>query len=425
MQFLNENYEYTHDGNFTIESNSDYQIFVIWEKARFIEEKIVNDINENFNVLVDVDVIWSKKYMGDNFHRFYHIPPNGKPSTKSQITGEGPFRLIIIEDNNPVFNYRKDASGRLKLVNVNVVDRKVEYRKWTGGSYLIHCTDTPLEFRQTIFLLYNREEIEHILFLKEDLYKFKCLGDLNGSDTWSSVKALFDVLNYGVKYVVLRNREDIEKTITECSGDVDLLCDDMNKFISLTNAKKIEGYDNFFHINIMGKNVLFDVRYCGDDYYDRNWQEDILVRRVIENGIYVPRIDDYFFSHLYHSFVHKRFSERKYAKRLVLLAKKINIRLSYEDLKDPDIVADLLRGYLLGSNYQISVPCDKKVFINISFLSKVYNIKTYKLFFRYILQKFINSPRVYKNFLKEKLKKVELVYIFVQKSRGIKKLLIK
>lgn len=409
--------------SFSTKNNQDFQLFIIWENARNKELQILNDISKNFKVLDCFECVWTQNFMGDNFHRLYNLPPTGKASTKSIYTGEGAFLVIVIEDLKPNYAYRFDASGNFKLVNSNVVDKKRLYRSWTQGEYLVHSSDNLNEFYSNASLIFSSNKLSNIIKGNWDGDIKNLAYDLAGAATWSTYNELFNVLNSSTNYVVLRNSEGIDKTVNDLEGDIDILCEDVNSFIAISNAKKIDGYENFFHISIANKDVLFDVRYVGDDYFDENWQRDILEHRILtSDNIFIPRVDDHFFSHLYHAFVHKKYSSLKYEERLNQLAINIGIfDLKEKYLSNPNNVAKLLNGFMHPNDYAYVSPKDISVFINVSFVAILENKNKIFLFVRLINFKVKTLPRVYFNKLKVKLKKNKFIYNLVTYCRRVLK----
>lgn len=388
--------------NFDINENvfktnyqKDYQLLIIWSKARTKEAEILDDLNKSFKILVCSKVEWSKEYLNDNFHRLYDVAPTGNIAGKRTEVGDDDFIVVVLEDTNPIYNYRSDASGRLKIVNTNIVDKKNLYRSWVGGSYMIHSTDNINEFFNNSVLLFGKDKTFEIINQDSKLEKMKKLeNDLVGANGWSSIEELFDVLNLTTQYVVLRGAENIERNVSELTGDIDILCLNIAEFTAVANAKNLWNSKNFFHVNIAGNNILFDIRYVGDDYFDKSWQQNIISNRVLnENNIYIARIDDYFFSHLYHAYIHKPYFYEKYIARLDNLADKIGIKdFKTEILKDQNYGLKLLNGYLKAQEYDISIPKDLQVFLNIKAVSNLKNKSKLVLYFRLYLMKLSNLP---------------------------------
>src|SRR5262249_40364470 len=130
-----------------------------------------------------------------------------------------------------------------------------------------------------------------------------------GANGWNSLSDLFHVLNASTEYAVMRNFEDLpESATTEEHGDVDLICASSREMAFVANASPAAPgqYRVLYRVTIGGKEVLFDFREVGDNYYDPQWEREMLERRVFSSrGFFHLGPDDYFHSLLYHATVHK------------------------------------------------------------------------------------------------------------------------
>src|SRR5699024_6306118 len=106
--------------------------------------------------------------------------------------------------------------------------------------------------------------------------------------------------------------------------DIDLICDSLKKFVSSSNAIKRGSGISAYQTVVQGQKIPLDIRYIGDQYYDPNWENDMLNRMIYKES-YVPilRDDDYFFSLLYHAKIQKREVKSEYVPRLIQLSEKI------------------------------------------------------------------------------------------------------
>ncbi len=394
--------------NFQTLYDRDLQLFIIWPKARFKEKEIIKELNNSFNILGCMELLWTKENIDDNFHRIYDVAPTGGVAGKRSEVGDGASIVVVLEDLIPNYQYRFDASLRCKIVNSNIVDKKIQFRQLLGGGHTVHSTDNLNEFFNNSILLFGRGKTFDLLERnKWDGNIENYPSDLIGANGWASVDELFDVLNLTTQYVVLRSSETIVATVEDLSGDVDILCSNIGEFAAVANARNIWNSKNFFHVKIKGKDVLFDIRYVGDEYFDKDWQNNIIKNRVLtENNIYIPRADDHFFTHLYHACIHKPFIYEKYVAKLEKLAKSIGIeRLNDSCQNDKNYIIRLLKGYLLANKYKLSIPNDDNVYINIAFMSKLKKISKTKLFIRLRFAKLKNMPAKTMSALKVKIKR--------------------
>jgi hypothetical protein len=422
FEYKETNYRFNKNvSSFETMYDKDLQLLIIWSKARTKEKEIINELTNNFNIVNCFEIHWNEKNIDDNFHRIYDVAPTGGRAGKRDEVGDKSFVVIILEDTNPNYQYRYDASERFKIVNSNVVDKKQLFRKWVGGSYMVHSTDNINEFFNNAILLFGKEKLYNFLETKSwDNTTESISSDLIGANGWNSVSELFNVLNIATQYVVLRGADNIEETVETLSGDIDILCSNIGEFTAVANARNIWNSKNFFHVNIMGKDILFDIRYIGDEYFDSDWQKRIMNTRVLtKNKIYIPRVDEYFFSHLYHAYIHKPYFYDKYINRLDELAKQIGIDDFKDDCKNNiENIKKLLRGYLLANNYKITIPKDEQAYINIDFISQLQNINKFKLYLRLYTVKIKNTPNKIFTILKIAAKKNEMIFSVLFKLRA-------
>lgn len=151
--------------------NEEMHIFIIWNKARKLEEKIMKDIAENFTVLGKTEITWDKESFSDNLSAFYgeKLP---KGCNKEKEVGIGPFLLIYVLDKEPLYRKRRVNSGN-NVVNVNVFDSKEMYRTWLK-SHNIHSSNTVDEVEHDLYLLLgiHASEIKERLERGEHINKY-------------------------------------------------------------------------------------------------------------------------------------------------------------------------------------------------------------------------------------------------------------
>ena len=298
----------------------------------------------------------------------------------------------------------------MKIVNVNVVDKKSLYRKWVGGNYLVHSTDNLKEFFNNAILLFGADKLNGILekdVVESRLTEMK--SDLVGSGGWSSFEDLFSALNLAAEYVVLRGEKHIGSTKKSLGEDIDILCADVGEFTSVANAVKFGNSNHLFLVNVCSEDVLFDVRHVGDEYYDQRWQKSILKNKILSDiNVYVPRYDDQFFSLLYHAYIQKPIFYDKYVADLLSLSRKIGLDNITEDyLKSEYEISKLLTGFLLASGYSVSIPKDKKVYVNVRFVSILYGQNVVRLYFRVFFFKVRVFPSQFLSVVKNLIKRIE------------------
>jgi len=156
--------------------------FILWQKARFMEKNIINDIKKNFELLQSYEITWTPEFFVNNLARFYgkKLPKGCK---KEKEIGCGPFLLLFVYDSNPQYDSKKR--------NINIRNAKHKYRQLLGAN-LVHASDTPEETMETtLFLLgKNTKEIE-----KESSQPFPILHnmDIKGISSWKNIEEALDI----------------------------------------------------------------------------------------------------------------------------------------------------------------------------------------------------------------------------------------
>ena len=348
-------------------------LFIIWPKALYKKDQIVKDIKHKFEVIDECEVIWSNKKFSNNLSRFYGVNLPDK-SFKERHCGKGPFQLLIVHDKNPAYGNRKTTKG-IKFINLNLFDSKKLYRKWTGGGHKIHATNTKEEMHHDLALLFGMDAEPYFLSNVSSLNKKYIKSDLAGANNWKSMQELFYVLNNTIKYVILRNYEQLPHRYTsKIHSDIDLLVSDYKEACYITNSKEVFGLKHRVQncIKIGEKNIFFDFRYIGDNYYDESWEKNILARRKFnKKGFYVPSDEDYFFSLLYHALVHKPFISKDYREKLANIANDFCIGETTPELFiDTESAKCILERFLCKNKYFFTDPYDLSVYYNESVVGR-------------------------------------------------------
>ena len=349
-------------------------LVIVWDAAKDAYNKIIEVIDEKFTIKEVYEITWDKEVFIKNLISFYsqsqsHLnkrQTNKLFKGKAKYCGIAPFKLIIFEDNNPNYQQRKTSSGYRK-VNINVFDLKLQFRELTGGGHKIHGTDSVKETNKDLTLLLGDNMID---FYKKHNgnwdKKVKILNrNITGSNGYRSLKELFYVLNASTEYVVLRNFESFpDSYISKEHGDIDMLVENLNLIVYLTEAKKVFNKKNRVHytIKIKGEDVPFDFRYVGDGYYDEEWEKEILATKELNKGIfYSPNKANLFYSLLYHALIHKQKLSADYINKIALLAKQIDVELnSVINDKDSLMILDKLMNH---HGYKYTVPIDNSVYV--------------------------------------------------------------
>lgn len=352
----------------TSKQEPEIHLFIIWEKARHIEAKIIKDIQKKFEIIKIYEIHWSKEHFARNLSRFYgtNLPPG---SSKEKHCGTGPFLLVVVKDLKPVYG-QHDTSKGPRYVNSNLFLSKSLHREWSGGGHKIHATDTLRETDHDLVMLLglNTQDFLKEVVGQESTQPIPYKHDLIGANGWVNLTQLFYVLNNSIDYVVLRNFGMLpDKFYADKHGDIDLLVSNFEEAVYIANSKPVFKEQHRVHhkVSIGGADVLFDFRYVSDNYYDKKWEGDILARRVFDKGFYRPDLFNHFYSLLYHGLIHKPELANDYTDSLKLMAKANRSlpRLKSMPASLPQAISSLSR-FMVSRDYNYSIPTDKSVFIN-------------------------------------------------------------
>lgn len=177
--------------------------------------------------------------------------------------------------------------------------------------------------------------------------------------SWSSVEEMFEVLNLNCNYLVLRNFEEIKENgfLTGAHPDIDLLCDDRHKMKRHLQIVISPGHyrpHSHFFVKIGGKIVSIGIHCVGESYYDVKWERDMFNTKVLHPaGFYVMNEENYFYSLVYHAFIHQKKVADDYKIRLKKMADKLGIQAETEE----QLLTELFH-YMRGKGYFVTCPKD-------------------------------------------------------------------
>lgn len=177
---------------------------------------------------------------------------------------------------------------------------------------------------------------------------------------WSNLDEFFDYINNKVEYVILRNWEDYSSiNLLNNENDIDILCRDKTDFINAAGAVPLHhAHDRGnYYINIGAQKIRLDIRYVGDGYYCRKWEEKILKNRILDmKGFYILNSDDYMYSLLYHALVQK-------PQLSSLYYQKLNIMFGDTKRNETEFL-HVLKMYMDKNHFYVDYPLDMAVFLN-------------------------------------------------------------
>jgi len=185
---------------------SELHLFLLWEKARSEQERILADVVERFRLVADVEITWPE---GEGFtrslQRFYGdaLPPS---VSKQDTSGSGPFRVLVVDLPRPRYRV-KLIRRRPVVVNDAVYEARARYRDWTGGNSRVHGSLDPVEAERNLILLFGctSEDVR-----AGALAERRQQGPLVGTGRWESVEQLLLALSVsGGIEVVSRTSDEL------------------------------------------------------------------------------------------------------------------------------------------------------------------------------------------------------------------------
>lgn len=360
---------------------NEYHLFIIWEHARTHEKEILRDIADSFDITHIFDIKWSKKHFPDNLSRFYgtNLPPG---SDKEAHVGRGRFLVVLVDDKEPNYNHHETSRG-VELVNSRTFSSKAKYRNLTGGGHKIHATNNKSEFSHDLFLLLSMNiEGVHKKYGKVHDETIFIDKDLVGAEGWNNLEEVFNTLNETIEYVVMRNYTPLpEEYYSATHGDIDFLVRDYQNAQFILRAQPVfsEPYRVHNKIVVDRKEVLLDLRYIGDNYYDTSWQENILKTKLLYNNLYVMDEENHFYSLLYHALVHKPSVGDDYVSTLRSLNK--NLAVTHKEINKQwftnGSATTELGVYLANKQYAITQP-EQSVYYNEDTILKINEVIRYE-----------------------------------------------
>ena len=133
---------------------SELHLFVLWEKARRVEARILEDLVRQ----ADLEIVgkWELAYSGPAEEAFPALYGTKKPldgRLKARKCGGGTFLLIVVRNLNPTYGSRWARDDKYYQANELMYDLKTRYREWAGRKHRVHGTTDCDEFARDIFLL--------------------------------------------------------------------------------------------------------------------------------------------------------------------------------------------------------------------------------------------------------------------------------
>ncbi len=360
-------------GGFIHQYDRDLQLLCVWGGAREHDDAIRELALASFDVIAEFEVTWSPEHLVTSFERLYAEHLDGT-SDKHEQVGEGPFLLLVLEDRAPLYGYRRNVSGLVELTNVHMSSLKGRARALAGGGYRVHSSNGMQEFFRDASLILGPDRVDALLAgvtqdSREDI------GDPVGADGWPDLTTVFRTLRRATPYVVLRGFDELPAIPDD--HEIDVLGRRRLDLGALLGARPDWPGGGAFHFDVAGERVTFDVRTVGDGYLDAAWQDQILSQRTwFADDVPVPRIDDLFFSLLYHAKIQKLAVKPAYGPLLDRLAKELGIPDTLvTTLLDDRTSAEVLDGFLAAHRFRVPIPADTGVERNEAVVSRLWRTR--------------------------------------------------
>jgi hypothetical protein len=261
-------------------SSGEIHLFVLWQHARGQERRILEDVARHFRILGVFDVRWPRRSFEANLKRLYGHRIADRPG-KARHCGSGPFLVIVFLDEAP----RYDAAKRSR--NANVLARKVEYRRWTGGGFRVHASDNRRHSPQHLYLLLGRtvDSFDAVRQRGWDGVTVPLERSTPGDGGWPSREALWTALDVAQRHVVLH-----ERVPDEDGPDFELLVDDVADAVEMLGGRRVPApAAGGFRVAVEagGAPLCLELRAADDGSFDRAWAEALLGGRVEQEGLLV------------------------------------------------------------------------------------------------------------------------------------------
>lgn len=355
-------------------------LFIIWNKALPESNLVLQEIEKKFEVQSIIDVDWWDDYKTyfQNLKRFYQVK-GIYIRLKINHCGVGPFKVVIIKDTLQRYEWRKSTGWVVSYVNSWVFDIKNKLRDIIWW-HTIHSTNSDEEFNENLSLLFNSEIIQKIK--SWDQLNMNYSGTFVWSHWWENIQQLFSVLDMNTNYLVMRNFYNLSKW--EYYGqhnDIDILTDDLDKIIRLTNAKKVYNKKNRVHytVEINNKVVYFDFRYIWDQYYCESLQTKMLETKIRYDFFYIPNNSLYFQTLAYHALIHKPIYSLDYQKQLLSINSEYELWYEEDSIVNKVKLFNLVTNYIYSNWHCFTIPVDDSVHINSKYVTlNKYSIRRFK-----------------------------------------------
>ncbi len=336
-------------------------LFIIWEKARNLQEKILNDIALHFTILKQYEIMWTPKLVASNYTRFCGTRLGDNLAWKMDRCGVGEFLVCIVRDDNPRYEVRDTFHGKAS-VNVEMFEAKWRYREWQDGDINVHATDNEVETNHDLTMLIGKN-VDDFLASCADSKVEKLHRDIEGANGWESIQQLFYVLNNTVRYAVMRGYGELASGDFIDHGDTDIITDDYDNLWLIVNAPKY--YPKLLKpkakVQIGENTYILDIwnnGWNGYYYFDPMWVKQMIDTAIERQGLKVLNPQNDFYCLLYHCLTNKGYIADDYMPKMIQYKQEFGI--VEEDWNK------ILVSYLKEKDYEITRPKDTSCALQLS-----------------------------------------------------------
>lgn len=291
--------------------DKELHLIILWEHARYQEAQILEDVKRHFRLQACYEVTWTDTLVASNFTRFYGVNLPDK-SEKERECGKGPFLLLLVWDDQPVYETRETSHGE-EMVNVHLFDAKTRYRQWTRYGHKVHSTNNIKETDHDLILLLGQSYDDYLKTHPEETWDGRpapLIRNISGAHGWKNLREFFYVLNHTVDYVVLRGEENLTPRKNRQHQDIDLLVREWQNALFVMNGQELWHFPPYRPKMLVSTeedgDFLLDVWMSTLGYYDAAWCRDMFATKEYTGLYYRLNAVNAFYSRLYHGLVRKR-----------------------------------------------------------------------------------------------------------------------
>ena len=154
-------------------------LFVLWEKARFAEKRILADMARELEIVCTREMHFEGEPLLA-YRRFYG-PALPDARRKLRECGSGPYLLAVVRDKAPEYGTYTVDGSEYRNANARLVRLKSRYRHWAGRHHRVHGTTSRTEFARDVFMLTGHTADEWAAGVPEGEWRKRL------PDTWSAV----------------------------------------------------------------------------------------------------------------------------------------------------------------------------------------------------------------------------------------------